>query len=258
MAQQANIVLIIGSAPDALLSRAWDKSIFSHVVAINNAWRVRDDWDYLVHPEDFPAENMPSLLSANQSIITAKQYVDIQNDFGGFVYAGGTMAYTAAYWALGHLRPKIIVFIGCDMVYASSDKTTHFYGTGIADPLRDDVTLQSLEAKSARFLYHALQKGCLCFNLSQLPESRLLFPKVTIQHLSEYDDVEVELKLAMDRFDSDQIEQAKRLELDLGYHFESGRYWEHLQDICPKQCLAVDNLWMNGLTLASPTSNNIN
>jgi hypothetical protein len=249
MAQQANVVLIIGSAPDALLARAWDKSIFSHVVAINNAWRVRDDWDYLVHPEDFPAENMPSLVSAKQSIITAKEYVDIQNDFGGFVYAGGTMAYTAGYWALGHLRPKILVFIGCDMLYALSDKVTHFYGIGSADPLRDDVTLQSLEAKSARLMYHALQNGCLCLNLSQLPESRLLFPRVSIQQLSAYDDVDVELelKLAMDKFDTGQIDQAKRLELDLGYHFESGRYWEHLQDICAKQCLAVDHLWMNGL-----------
>jgi len=248
MAQQANIVLIIGSAPDALLAQAWDKSLFSHIVAINNAWRVRDDWDYLVHPEDFPAENRPSLLSPKQSIITANQYVDIQNEFGGFVYAGGTMAYTTGYWALGHLRPKILVFIGCDMVYASSNKATHFYGIGSADPLRDDVTLQSLEAKSARLMYHALQHGCLCFNLSQLPESRLLFPKVTIQELSEYEDVEVELKLAMDRFDTDQIDQAKRLELDLGYYFESGRYWEHLQEISAKQCLAVDRLWMDGLS----------
>lgn len=251
MSQQSNIVLIIGSAPDALLAKAWEKSLFSNVVAINNAWRVRDDWDFLVHPEDFPAENMPSSLSPKQSIVTAEQYVDIQNDFGGFVYAGGTMAYTTAYWALGYLRPKILVFIGCDMVYTSTGKATHFYGAGSADPLRDDVTLQSLEAKSARFMYHALQKDCLCFNLSQLPESRLLFPKISIQQLSRYDDVEAELKLAMNRFDSIHIDQAMSLELDLGYYFESGRYWEHLQHICPKQCLAVDNLWMNGLILAS-------
>lgn len=251
MTHQANIVLIIGSAPDALLAKSYDKSIFSHVVAINNAWRIRDDWDYLVHPEDFPAEKMPSLLSAKQSIITAKQYVDIQNDFGGFVYAGGTMAYTTGYWALGHLRPKILVFIGCDMFYGLFDKATHFYGIGSADPLRDDVTLQSLEAKSARLMYHALQKGCLCLNLSQLPESRLLFPRISIQQLLEYGDLEVEqdLELSMDKFDSNQIEHAKRLELDLGYYFESGRYWEHLQDICAKQCLAIDQLWMNSLNL---------
>jgi hypothetical protein len=133
------------------------------------------------------------------------------------------------------------------MIYATSDKATHFYGTGSADPLREDVTLQSLEAKSARLMYHALQKGCLCLNLSQLPESRLLFPRVSIQQLNEYDDVEVALKLSMDRFDTSKIEQAMRLELGLGYHFESGRYWEHLQDICAKQCLAVDHLWMSGL-----------
>lgn len=252
MPYQTNIVLIIGSAPDALLSRDWSKSIFRHIVVINNAWRVRDDWDFLVHPEDFPSENMPSKLSAEQSIITAKQYVGIQNDFGGFVYAGGTMAYTAAYWALGHLRPNMLVFIGCDMVYNSVNKVTHFYGVGKADPLRDDVTLQSLEAKSARLLYHAYQKDCLCFNLSQSAESRLLFPRISIQQLSKCADIEVELNPNMNRFDLAQINRAIRLELELGYYFESGRYWEHLKDISAKQCLAIDNLWLSAVISNTP------
>ena len=245
MSHKNNIVLIIGSAPDALSSSAWNKSLFTHIVAINNAWRVRDDWDFLVHPEDFPLENMPNFLSAKQSIITAKQYVGIQNDFGGFVYAGGTMAYTAAYWALGHLRPDMLVFIGCDMVYNSADKVTHFYGVGNADPLRDDVSLQSLEAKSARLLYHAHQKDCLCFNLSQSVESRLLFPRISIQQLIECTDIEVKLTSTRHRFDLAQINRALRLELELGYYFQSGRYWEHLKDISAKQCLAVDHLWLS-------------
>jgi hypothetical protein len=252
MSHKNNIVLIIGSAPDALSSRAWSKSLFTHVVAINNAWRVRDDWDFLVHPEDFPLENMPNLLSAKQSIITAEQYVGIQNDFGGFVYAGGTMAYTAAYWALGHLRPSMLVFIGCDMIYDSTDKVSHFYGVGKADPLRDDVTLQSLEAKSARLLYHAHQKNCLCFNLSQREESRLLFPRISIQQLSECADIGVEFTPNMNRFDLAQINQALRLEFELAYYFQSGRYWEHLKDISAKQCLAVDNLWLSGLISTTP------
>ena len=72
----------------------------------------------------------------------------IQNDLGGFVYAGGTMAFTAGYWALGALRPDVMAFFGCDMVYPTEG--SHFYGNGNADPLRDDITLRNLEAKSAR------------------------------------------------------------------------------------------------------------
>lgn len=96
MPHKANIVLIIGSAPDAVQSRVWNKKSFSHVVAINNAWRVREDWDFLVHPEDFPPENMPNVIFDNQVVITAQDFVPTQNSFGGFVYAGGTMAFTTA------------------------------------------------------------------------------------------------------------------------------------------------------------------
>ena len=36
--------------------------------------------------------------------VDEKQFVDIQNQYGGFVYAGGTMAFTALYWALGTIH----------------------------------------------------------------------------------------------------------------------------------------------------------
>ncbi|MGZ8272066.1 MAG: hypothetical protein ACXW1T_12505 [Methylophilus sp.] len=246
MSYKSNIVLIIGSAPDAVSACAWNKSIFSHVVAINNAWRVRDDWDFMVHPEDFPLENMPNSISDGQSIITAQDYVSIQNDFGGVVYAGGTMVFTTAYWALGRLRPKVMAFIGCDMIYPSAGKPTHFYGTGNADPLRKDVTLQSLEAKSARLLYMAHQQKCLCVNLSDSQESRLVFPRATIQELEAYSlrDIEGTLGNAGDMFDEIHIAHAINRERELGYYFESGRYCEHLDTISANECLALDDLWM--------------
>ena len=121
-----NIVLIIGSAPDAIRASSWNKETFNKVLAINNAWKVRDDWDFLIHPEDFPLENRPQSLAENQSIITANDYVPIQNTYGGFIYAGGTMAFTSAYWALGALKPDILAFIGCDMVYPSTVKLRIF------------------------------------------------------------------------------------------------------------------------------------
>ena len=36
------IVLVLGSAPDAVQCQGWPKSSVSDIVAINNAWRLRD------------------------------------------------------------------------------------------------------------------------------------------------------------------------------------------------------------------------
>ena len=101
----------------------------------------------------------------------------IQNQYGGFIYAGATMAFTAAYWALGALRPSHISFIGCDMYYPKTGKT-HFYGKGTPDPLRDDISLMSLKAKSNRFLYISQKQNCVVGNISDGP-SKLTFPRVT-------------------------------------------------------------------------------
>ena len=101
-------VLIIGSGPNAVASRDWPRTAFDHIVAINNAWAVRPDWDYLIHPDDFPAARRPVDVAPRQKVITSEAYVPAQNDLGGFVYAGGTMAFTAGYWALQALRPDVI------------------------------------------------------------------------------------------------------------------------------------------------------
>ena len=245
------IVLIIGSAPDATRASSWNKDIFSKIVAINNAWKVRDDWSYLIHPEDFPLENRPLTLSDLQIIITANDYVPIQNTYGGFVYAGGTMAFTSAYWALGALKPDILAFIGCDMVYPTTGEATHFYGTGVADPLRDDVTLQSLEAKSTRLFYLAAQQKCLCINLSIADKSRMVFPRVTIAELEQFNkqDHQNHVGRISQMFDLTHIDKALQREQQLAFYIESGRYWEHLGTICPSKLSDLDGLWINALVL---------
>jgi hypothetical protein len=185
MSSSLNIVLIVGSAPDALMIKDRDLSLFSSCVVINNAWQLNKDWDYLIYPEDFPDKNLPpDTVLSKKKIITAREYVPEQNFFGGFVYGGGTMAFTAGYWALGALKPDIIAYLGCDMIYPSEKKTpSHFYGNGRADPLRSDITLQSLEAKSVRLMALAQINNCSVVNLSKLPESRLLFPRTSITKL---------------------------------------------------------------------------
>ncbi|WP_298356678.1 hypothetical protein [uncultured Litoreibacter sp.] len=226
-------VLILGSGPNVLDARAWPRARFDHILAINNAFAVRPDWDSLIHPEDFDPDRLPQHLEAGQSIVTAADYVPAQNAYGGFVYAGGTMAFTAGYWALAHHRPTCLAFMGCDMTYPPGGET-HFYGTGAADPLRDDITLQSLEAKSARLEILAAKQGCAAVNLSQ-DDSRLVFPRGDAFTLGDK---------APRRFDDAAVRAALQREETLGYLAPSGRYWEALDRFDPAALADLDALWL--------------
>jgi hypothetical protein len=237
---EPRIVLVLGSGPMAPVSRDWPRAPFTDIVAINNSWRVRSDWDYLIHPEDFDARRMPRSLSGRQTVVTAKDYVPLQNQLGGFVYAGGTMAFTAAYWALAALRPTVLAFFGCDMVYPANTDT-HFYGMGKADPLRPDVSLRSLEAKSARLLLTAARMGCRCVNLSD-GESRLVFPFAARSELQGLADLAPSIALSA-------MERAEAEEQRLAYFIESGRYWEHDGAFDPARIDALDALWMDAFRL---------
>ncbi|BDX22041.1 hypothetical protein TUM22923_13620 [Polynucleobacter sp. TUM22923] len=243
--KKPNIVIVIGSAPDASRSTLWDKSTHT-IAAINNAWRIRSDWDYLVFPEDFPSENAPTTIQASQRLIVAKDFVPTQNTYGGFIYAGGTMAYTAAYWVLGALKPDVMAFIGCDMIYPSDGSQTHFYGNGAPDPLRDDVTLQSLEAKSIRLLALAAGQQCLCVNLSDQPTSRLMFPRMSVDQLQVLTEqgFNQHLKNLQDQLDQQRIQAALDSEEKLGYFVESGRYWEEAHLLSRVELAKIDDQWM--------------
>ena len=92
-------VLIIGSGPNAV-NAAELEIAFDAIVVINNAWRVRRDWSHLIYPYDFPKEKWPQEINSSQTVITEKDFVPIQNQYGGFIYAGATMAFTAGYWVL--------------------------------------------------------------------------------------------------------------------------------------------------------------
>lgn len=227
------LVLIMGSGPNVVACRDWPRDPFDHIVAINNAWQVRADWDFLIHPEDFPNDRKPAAVSEQQKVVTAADYVPLQNSRGGFVYAGGTMAFTAAYWALAALKPKVMAFIGCDMVYPAHSNT-HFYGSGTADPLRHDVTLRSLEAKSARFMVLAAHDGCAVVNLSD-QQSRLVYPRATTTALRH---------CAPATYDSATVAAALNEERRLNYYVHSGKYWKEESRFDPAAIDALDALWL--------------
>jgi hypothetical protein len=248
-------VLILGSGPDVIRARAWPRAPFTHIVAINNAWQVREFWDYLIHPEDFPTDRGPASHDPErQAVITADIYVPVQNAFGGFVYAGGTMAFTAGYWALGELKPDVMAFLGCDMNYQG--EKTHFYGKGEPDPLRQDVTLQSLEAKSARLMALAAAEGCLCLNLSEQPVSRLVFPRAAPDDIASMtlQDQARRLGEMSAGFDLAEMGEAERREADLGYYVASGRYWEQADIFDAAALRDVDDLWLKTVGLQTSSA----
>lgn len=227
------VVLMLGSAPMAVQAADWPRDGFDHILAINNAWRIRPDWDAMIHPWDFPPDRLPR-PGPGQRLVTEADFVPAQNALGGFVYAGATMAYTAAYWALAALRPRVIAVFGCDMHYPAQGPT-HFYGTGTPDPLRADITLRSLEAKSVRLMALAARAGCAMVNLSAGP-SRLLFPRASRAAAP------AARPLA---FDKARVAAALAREDALGYFAPSGRYWEDPGRYDPGEIDALDGLWLN-------------
>jgi hypothetical protein len=231
------VVLMLGSAPMVSEAALWPRAPFEQVVAINNSWRVRKDWDYCVFPWDFPKERQP-VAAPGQQLVTEADFVPAQNSFGGFVYAGATMAFTAGYWALKTLRPSVLAIFGCDMHYPKAGQT-HFYGLGAADPLRKDITLRSLEAKSARLMVIAAMQGCAVVNLSAGP-SRLIVPR------------RGRLTAAAARplaWCPDLAAEALALEAELGYLVPSGRYWEEADRFDPAALDRLDRLWLQAATL---------
>ena len=230
-------ILLLGSAPNSTIARQWSKNNFDAIAVINNAWQVRNDWNDLIYPHDFLLDRLPKTLKKGQQLITEENFVPSQNKFGGFIYAGGTMAFTAAYWILDYYRPKQIAFMGCDMHYPE-EGPTHFYGVGEPDPLRDDISLTSLEACAARFYVFALQQGCESINLSSLP-SRLIFPRASLNSGS--------LSAEFKNLNQQAIIDALKLEKDLGYFVLSGRYWKVSNIIDKKYMRKLDKLWLTAI-----------
>ena len=229
-------ILIIGSAPDAITAKEWPGYLFDHIIAINNAWKVRSDWSNCIFPEDFPPQKLP-VVKKNQVLNSAKDYVPAQNFFGGFVYAGGTMAFTAGYWALYKFKPDLICYVGCDMIYEGSK--THFYGKGTADPLRNDKTLKNLKAKSARLEALALKQGCSIINFSALHSSNLVFPRLKISELYK------NKKPQNRKINYQKIDMALKKELELGYFIEDGRYWKRMAEFDTVEIEILDKIWLS-------------
>ena len=124
-----------------------------------------------------------------------------------------------------------------DRVYPKTG-STHFYGTGTADPLRKDISLRSLKAKSARVYAIALRQGCQIANLSKA-ESELVAPRRN----SVSSNAPEPFQLNENKFN-----QAKQKEATLGYFIEDGRYWEKSDSFNTDEIDLLDALWIDAIS----------
>ena len=240
-------VIILGSAPDAPDAKRFNLKNVTALVTLNNAWKIRDDWTHSIYPEDFPENRRPK-PTATQKCIDHTQYVPANNAYGGIIYAGATMTFTAAYWALSALKPNLLLFHACDMIY-NQNTQTHFYGRGSPDPLRNDPTLQSLEGKSNRLTILAARNECLTANLSRLSTSRLTMSRFDPSGLtsSTQDRIFKALQELKEKIDNTHVADALRLEKDVNIFWESGDYWNANFELNKKELFEIDKLWEKAL-----------
>lgn len=167
-------VVILGSGPAApsLDSLLAEDTI---VVALNNAHMACRRVDFSLYADDLPpAQRHPQTAVIGRS---SPHYSPALQHFGGILHCGSTMAFNAGYWALFNLPFAQISYFACDLHYPQG--RSHFYGNGRPDPLRRDVSLQSLPALALRLFFFGLQHQVLFLNASAEPETRLRLPRVT-------------------------------------------------------------------------------
>jgi hypothetical protein len=135
-------VLYIGSGLSAL--QAKDEKYHDHIkVCLNNAWRIYEggEFDYWIHPGDFPYENYPSNVHFRSEINHAlySQALHQAADrlgFGGLegfeleTQIGYTSFFQGLYWIMLTLAPQRIGLLGFDHDY-NPDKTKKWREEGM-------------------------------------------------------------------------------------------------------------------------------
>ena len=213
------------------------------VVAINNAHKAASRIDFSVYSGDFPAVDKASGLAVTGR--SSPHYLPAMQRFGGLLFGGATMALAAGYWAINDFPFSQISYYACDMVYEGTQ--THFYGEGQADPLRRNLSLQSLEAKTLRLFYFALANNVLLLNASPVDKTRLCFPHnragLSLRH-RVFTDLMTDM-VALHHALEPWAEAA--LKLEAGAPFDARRldYWVYGKDETVwAYVAAVDEAWL--------------
>jgi hypothetical protein len=123
-------------------------------------------------------------------------------------------------------------------MHYKSKGQTHFYGRGQPDPLRDDITLTSLQASSYRMLILAKIQGCDIISLSP-GETNLHVPQTSFDEFLDYQ--------ATFRISETKVRQALEHEKKLNYYVKDGRYWLNEMLFCRDELQKLDQIWIDAL-----------
>jgi len=247
---QKKMAIIVGSSPLANNIKTYKLNQF-YKIAVNNAWRLRKDFDYLVYPDDFPHENIPK--NGNDfcgTFISNPDYMTSIDKAGGILYCGATMSYAAGYWAVDNINSKLIGYYSSDMMYNQKNGITHFYGVGTPDPLRQDVSLSSLEARSIRLFSWALEHDKLLVNFSESEKSRLQLPKISLDrayHFLSPPPKNIDIQHLWHEFLSES-QKIKQVEQDVSFDPLDREYWTIIKTSDQKRHMdRLDKLWLSNL-----------
>lgn len=174
-------VLILGSAPYAIEAAGWPVGLFDHVVAIHDAWSIREDWTHMIHRRDFSVDRRPVLLEGDQKVVTEAEFSPVQTLYGGASYTGEGMAFVAGYWALAALMPSQMYYFGCDMIDLGAGRTQG-HEDQLGEAGRPHRMGENTAAKARRLEYFAAQETCGIGNLSPY-RSALPYQRVTLEGL---------------------------------------------------------------------------
>jgi hypothetical protein len=92
----------------------------------------------------------------------------------------------------------------------------------------------------------AQMNQCDVVNLSELPESRLMFPRSSLTELLSKSLSSLPSSLTS-RLDENLVNKALDKEETFSYMAPSGRYWEVLKEFDPVKLREIDALWLNSL-----------
>jgi len=190
-----NKILLIGSGLSANDVGSYDSKKFI-IVSVNNGYIATDEWKYWVRTGDFEG-NRPELKKGQQEI-TYKNYNKFIELYGGEKKCGRSIMLCASYWALETLNPEEMYYLGADMNYTpDKNGNTHIYGLGNDIKLRNmpdpdymvkfygDGDPNYLYKVYSRFYDIAKSKNVLVYNLSTVYNTRLPYPKPSLEKIKE-------------------------------------------------------------------------
>jgi hypothetical protein len=206
------------------------------LIALNNAWRVRDDFDVVLFANDFPSRQLPRRY-VGELLSTANIEPAVAKAFGPLMFRGSTMAFNGIYYALS-LAPAAVFAIGCDMDYRVVQGRTHFYGIGGVDPLRYNISLRSLQAKSSRALCLAAQSHVPLVRVCDEIAGHLALPSVSFADFESGCDAPPVSLFA------DQCARALEAEKNAPFDATIKKYWKYNDDEAARRYVdTVDSLW---------------